>query len=204
MAKKMPSRVGLSILLGMLAAYASAIMAGGQGWSPLVFLAFGGIGPPLIVVVTRRWLRSWPWTELGLAVALIGAAAFPLARYSTRIDATEAFVRVFKEAPPQGLTVLAARRQWYDGINYILSFHCDAAAINSLISRRPYRDLSNETVDAHRMRLAVPFADPSSVMPKSYVGTRLWEYLAEGPRAGSVVVSWDERSSIGIIVSWED
>lgn len=190
-------------IVGTIAAFASMTAAEGYGWSPLAFLLIGLVGTPLLAKLLRRRVR--PWTAPGLAIVLVGITCFGLAKFSTRIDPQVAFARAFAVPVPPGMTLLDSRKQWYDGVDYVITFQSDRAAIDSLLSLRKYEDGSDGTAEFQRMQLVPPFMDVSQLVPASYGGTRLWTYHKELSEIQwfHVVISWDEKSGRGVIrTSW--
>lgn len=133
---------GLVAIAGALTAYLSMIAANGNGWSPIIFLAIGFFGAPVIAWVLR-WTQLRPWPARGLAVLAVALACFVMAKISARIDTGRAFAETFGMPPPPGLKLIAARKQWHDGYDLLLAFESDRAGIDTLLAAQKYEDQSD-------------------------------------------------------------
>src|SRR5687767_13346508 len=91
--------------------------------------------------------RSWTcWCDTAgrgvlvqLAVlAVVGVASAGLARMTARPNAAVAFEQAFGAPPPAGVTLLSAKRRWFDGQITAFRFRADASAIAAAVARRPF------------------------------------------------------------------
>ncbi len=179
------SGTGFICIIGTVVGYSAMLAAHGNGWSPLVFLAIGLFVTPIVAMLVQWGMRVRPWTARGLAFVFIGVLCFALAKYSRRIDRNLAFVTVFEIPPPPGLNVIAARKQWFDGIDYLIVFQSNRAGIDTLLSRGKYEDISDRVHDTNAHELQVPFLDVSVIVPETFTLTHVWEFQKKWLSANS-------------------
>lgn len=104
----------------------------GTGWSPLLYV-LGGAVLGVSIGFICRWLRR-PWVGQLAAMACIALAAAVIGYHTARPDPADIFARIFRTAPPAGVTNLSGRVQWFDGQTLLLRFDAEPEALAAAIS----------------------------------------------------------------------
>jgi hypothetical protein len=197
--KKPRTWSGPMAVLGVILGYACMLAAHGNGWSPLVWIALGLFGTPFLAWLLRRWMNPWPGRLIALATFC--GLSFVLAKVSTRMDANDAYGEIFGARPPTGATMLLARKQWYDGIEYVVAFQSNRAGIDAMLATKKFGEDGGNAA-GHVILGPVPYLDVSELIPPGYTNDHLWEYLHETKPGQweSVKIRWNESSGRGVII----
>jgi hypothetical protein len=187
-------------VLGLILAYACMLAAKGNGWSPLVWIAIGLLGTPFLAWILRRCMN--PWLGRLIALATVCALSFVLARISTRINPAEAYAAVLGAAPSPTVTLIDARKQWYDGINYVVAFNATRSGIDDMLTRKKFEDESDHDQNMVRRLAIVPFLDMTKLMPRSFTSTNSWECIVQ-KSSGDVTwtrILWNQSTGRGVLI----
>jgi hypothetical protein len=198
--KKPRTWSGPIAVLGVILVYACMLAAHGNGWSPLVWVAIGLFGTPFLAWVLRRWMN--PWLGRLIALVFVCGLSFALAKISTRIDKNQAYSEIFGSRPPAGVTTLQARKQWYDGIDYVVAFQSNRAGVEAMLAQKEFKDESYQDQAILRRLTVVPFLDMSTLWPTTFTSTNSWYLMTSVPPARwtSIRIFWNETTGRGVII----
>jgi hypothetical protein len=191
---------GFIAILGTIASYAAMLGAHGNGWSPLIFLLLGFFGAPLLARVLL-WRMGWRRRNVkGLAaIALVAGISFGLAKWSVRIEAADATREIFNQVPLAGFTSIAARQQWYDGVEMAVSFQSSRRALDALLGASEFEDQSPPSNDQIGYATTIPFLYTADLVPPNC--THYWKSLKQSANGSwkSIDIIWNESTGAGFL-----